>query len=204
MRYPSDVANYLETERLTLRPFTAADVDLLVEVDADPAVMRYLTGGKPTPRAVVRDGILPGILDCYARHPGFGRFAASVRATGEFIGWFGLEAKDDGVRDAGLGYRLRRAAWGHGYATEGTRALVRRAFADLGVDRVHAETMFVNTRSRRVMERAGLTYLRTFHVHFDDPIDGTEHGEVEYELRRADWQRAASAWAVTKCAHLTA
>jgi RimJ/RimL family protein N-acetyltransferase len=47
--------------------------------------------------------------------------------------------------------------------------------------------MAVNTASRRVMEKAGLRYARTFHLEFDDPIDGTELGEVEYELRREDW-----------------
>lgn len=191
MRYPSDVASYLETERLTLRPFTADDVDLLCDLNADPAVMRYLTGGRPTPRADVRDEILPGILDEYARHPGFGTFAAHVTATGEFIGWLELRPKDGDERDVELGYRLRRAAWGRGYATEGARALVRKAFGELGVDRVWAETMAVNTPSRKVMERVGLTYARTFHVDFDDLIDGTEHGEVEYELLRADWERSS-------------
>jgi RimJ/RimL family protein N-acetyltransferase len=51
--------------------------------------------------------------------------------------------------------------------------------------------MAVNTASRRVMEKAGLRYVRTFHVAFDDPIDGTEHGEIEYELLRADWATTA-------------
>lgn len=187
------MAGFLQSERLTLRPLTEADVDLLWELDADPAVMRFLTGGKPTPRETVRDRILPRILATYARHPGFGTFAAQLTATGEFLGWFELDPKDGDVRDVELGYRLRRAAWGNGYATEGSRALIRKAFTELGVERVYAETMFVNTASRRVMERSGLSYVRTFHLTFDDPIDGTEHGEVEYELRRADWERAVKA-----------
>ena len=83
-----------------------------------------------------------------------------------------------------LGYRLKASAWGRGYATEGARALVRKGFDELGVRRVWAETMAVNRASRRVMEKVGLRYVRTFHVHFDDPLPGAEHGEVEYELRR--------------------
>jgi RimJ/RimL family protein N-acetyltransferase len=193
VRYPSDVGSYLETDRLTFRRFTADDVDLLSALDGDPAVMRYLTGGKPTPRERISGEILPWILEVYARHPRFGTFATHTTATGEFIGWFELRPKDGDERDVELGYRLRRAAWGHGYATEGARALVRKAFIELQVERVWAETMSVNTPSRKVMERVGLTYLRTFHVRFDDPIDGTEHGEVEYELRRADWERAVTA-----------
>ena len=49
--------------------------------------------------------------------------------------------------------------------------------------------MTVNTASRRVMERCGLRYVRTFHLEWDDPIEGTEHGDVEYELTKADWER---------------
>ena len=53
--------------------------------------------------------------------------------------------------------------------------------------RVWAETMAVNERSRRVMAKAGLHYVRTVHPKWDDPIPGTEHGEVEYELRAEEW-----------------
>jgi RimJ/RimL family protein N-acetyltransferase len=91
-----------------------------------------------------------------------------------------------------LGYRLRRSTWGKGYATEGSRALVRKAFEELAVQRVFAETMAVNLASRRVMEKAGLRFVRTFHLTWDDPIPGTEHGEVEYELTAADWWRTTA------------
>ena len=90
--------------------------------------------------------------------------------------------------------RLRRATWGHGLATEGARALVRHAFDTVGVRRVWAQTMAVNDRSRAVMARAGLRYVRTFHLAFDDPIPGTEHGEVEYELRRDAWPAIRQEW----------
>jgi RimJ/RimL family protein N-acetyltransferase len=67
------------------------------------------------------------------------------------------------------------------------------AFRELGARRVYAETMAVNVASRRVMEKAGLKYARTFHMEFEDPVPGTEYGEVEYELFRDDWERAQSA-----------
>jgi RimJ/RimL family protein N-acetyltransferase len=181
---PIDV--FLETERLILRRFTESDVDNLVALDGDPAVMRYLTNGEPTPREVVENEILPGILHNYARY-GLGTWAAVERSTGEFLGWFALSPRDGDVTNLELGYRLRRPAWGNGFATEGARALLWKAFTDLGVRRVFAETMAVNLPSRRVLERAGLRYARTFHLHFDDPIPGTELGEVEYEILRFDW-----------------
>ncbi|MGY0235280.1 GNAT family N-acetyltransferase [Longispora urticae] len=178
---------FLETDRLTLRRFAPSDVDHLVALDGDPAVMRFLTNGRPTPRATVEDEVLPAILRTYERGPA-GRWAAVERATGEFLGWFALAPGADGdAAEVELGYRLRADSWGRGYATEGSRALVRAAFTELGSRRVWAQTMAVNLASRRVMAKAGLRYVRTFHLEFDDPIPGTEHGEVEYELLRGDW-----------------
>jgi hypothetical protein len=59
----------------------------------------------------------------------------------------------------------------------------------LGARRVWAETMAVNLPSRRVMEKSGLIHVRTFHLEWEDPLPGTEYGEVEYALERADWEQ---------------
>ena len=75
----------------------------------------------------------------------------------------------------------RRSSSATASAAAPARALVEHAFVDLGVRRVYAWTMAVNHRSRRVLERAGLQHVRTVHLKFDDPIPGTEEGEVEYE-----------------------
>ncbi|MFG2048576.1 GNAT family N-acetyltransferase [Micromonospora sp. NPDC048935] len=182
----SDLPN---TERLRFRRLAMADVDALVELDSDPEVMRFLSGGVATPLEKVRDEQLPRMLAQYERWPGLGRWAALDRESGEFLGWFALDPSADGT-EAELGYRLRRSTWGRGLATEGSRALVRHAFEIVGVRRVWAETMTVNERSRRVMVKAGLRYVRTFHLQWDDPIPGTEQGEVEYELRAEEWPTA--------------
>lgn len=175
---------YLETGRLLLRRFTAADAELLVELDSDPEVMRFLTGA-PTPRSEIEDVVLPGILKVYAEHPHLGTFAAED--AGGFVGWFGLQPTS--VADTvDVGYRLLRSAWGKGYATEGTRALIAHAFTELGMARVQADTMAVNHRSRAVMRRAGLRFEKVFHEHFDDPLPGTEFGEVLYSVDRATWE----------------
>ncbi len=75
---------------------------------------------------------------------------------------------------------------------ERSRALVDKGFTDLGVERVTANTMAVNTRSRRVMEKSGLSFLRSFVGDWPEAIPGSEHGEVEYDLVRADWERRSS------------
>lgn len=180
----------LETERLVLRRFTEADAEDLADLDGDPEVMRFITGGRPTPRDVIRAETLPRFIRAYGRFEGFGVWAAIERATREFIGWFEFYPPEGrGPEEAELGYRLRPSAWGKGYATEGSRALIRKGFIDLGVRRVVAQTMVVNAASRRVMEKAGLTYVRTFHQKWPWRIEGEEHGDVEYALTKADWER---------------
>lgn len=188
---------FLETERLLLRRFTEQDVDNVVELDADPEVMRYITGGRPTPRAEVRDEVVPHWLAYYERYEGYGFWAAVEKASGEFLGWFHFRPHPDGARSDGsardgveLGYRLHRSAWGRGYATEGCRALIRKGFTELGVERVYAETMVVNVASWRVMEKAGLRHVRTFHQDWPDRIPGDEHGDVEYALTKAEWEES--------------
>lgn len=183
---------YLETDRLILRRFTADDLDALYDLDADPAVTRFINGGRPTPRAEIRDELLPTWLAQYEQAPGYGRWAAIEKPTGVFLGWFALTADPAEPGTAELGYRLRQSAWGRGYATEGARALVDHGFAELGMRRVTANTMTVNTGSRRVMEKTGLRFLRTFFLDWPDQIDGGEHGDVEYELRHGDWSRTRS------------
>ncbi|MGW7443182.1 GNAT family N-acetyltransferase [Kitasatospora sp. NPDC054795] len=185
----SDAAVFLTTERLVLRRFTAADADRLVELDGDPAVMRFLTGGRPSPREWVEGELLPQYLEHYRRYGDLGWWAAEERAGGAFLGWFEFRPTREGERgEVELGYRLRRAAWGRGYATEGARALVRRGFAELGVERVVAYTMTVNAGARRVMEKSGLSYVRTFREDCPETIPGSDHGEVEYALTAGDWR----------------
>ncbi|MEU8582196.1 GNAT family N-acetyltransferase [Streptomyces abikoensis] len=182
---------FLETDRLALRPFTEADTDRLLALDNDAEVMRFLNGGRPTTREAIRTGTLPRLLHdhpCFGPRRGY--WAAEERATGSFLGWFEFRPLDDhGPAVVELGYRLRRSAWGGGYATEGAKALIHKGFTELGVGRVTANTMAVNTRSRRVMEKAGLSFVRSFTEDWPEPIEGSEHGEVEYALTREEWLR---------------
>ncbi|MGW3290971.1 GNAT family N-acetyltransferase [Streptomyces sp. NPDC001002] len=186
------VDTYLETERLTLRRFTADDADLLVELDSDPAVMRYLTGGSPTAPDIVRELHLPRIIAGYERWRGdLGLFAAQEKDGGAFIGWFCLRPEQEGPLDeAELGYRLRQAAWGKGYATEVSRALLVKAFAGLGLRMVWAETMTVNRGSRNVMEKLRMALADTIPTPPDmEVIEGSEHGGVRYEITKEQWEQ---------------
>ncbi len=191
---------FLETDRLLLRRFTVVDVDCLVELDSDPEVMRFLNGGQPTPYDFIQNDFLPRLLSYYDQFVGFGSWAAIERSSGEFLGWFSLRPRQESRPDeVELGYRLRRSAWGKGYATEGARALICKGFSELGVQRVVASTYEHNLASRRVMEKAGLTLVRAYRLTSADllgqesyqaaspePWDGDD---VEYALAKADGER---------------
>jgi RimJ/RimL family protein N-acetyltransferase len=153
--------------------------------------MRYLTGGRPTPREEIRDQIVPFYLAVYDRLDRLGAWAAESAATGEFLGWFHFRpgpGPSPDITNIDLGYRLRRSAWNQGYATEGSRALINMGFTDLGVKRVFGHTMTVNTASRHVLEKCGLTLVRTTPYEGADVIEGAEHGEVEYALTKPEWE----------------
>ncbi len=181
---------FLETERLLLRRFTEGDADLLFELDSDPEVVRYANpGGKTTPYEEIRHRILPRILSYYERYGSLGFWAALEKSSGRFVGWFVLRPAEDGgmakalaesPEDAELGYRLKRNAWGKGYATEGSRALVEKGFRELGVRQVVALADKDNKASVRVMQKVGLRFERVL----SDPasLEGTMDA-VGYALK---------------------
>ena len=191
---------FVETPRLVMRQFTLADVDDLVSLDADPDVMRFVTGGLATTREEIETEFLPAFLAYYDRYEGYGFWAAIEKPAGQFLGWFHFRPREGASADeAELGYRLRKSAWGKGYATEGSRALIRKGFTEFGVQRVVAEAMAVNLASRRVMEKAGLTLVRTFRRPWPYPIEGDNLGDVEYALTKADWEKQIQAGHDTPC-----
>jgi RimJ/RimL family protein N-acetyltransferase len=187
-----------------LRPFTDADLGWLTALHGDPVVMRYIDN--PVPPAVVAAETLPRFLREAAELPaGLGHFVALREPGGEPLGWFGLvppssvalqRAATIGLHGAlgcalEVGYRLFPRSWGQGYATEGARTLVRRAFTDAGAENVVATTMSVNVASRRVLEKTGLTLAGTLLIDWPDPLDGAEQGEVIYATNRQAWLRSS-------------
>ena len=186
------MSTFVESTRLVLRQFTADEADLLVELDSDPAVMRYLTGGEPTSSPeLVRDQVIPNVLGAYERWDGrFGLFAAHEKDTGAFIGWFHLRPERTGPEDVvELGYRLRQDAWGKGYATEGSRALVDKGFSELGVSMVWGATMAGNLASQRVMAKVGMSVVESIPTPEDmQGVEDAERGGFRYELTREQWE----------------
>ena len=180
---------YLVTERLLLREFTSNDADLLFELDNDPDVMHFINGGAPVDRIEIVEEVLPAFLSYYEQGLGLGFWAAIERDSDRFLGWFHLRPRRGGdPREPELGYRLHKSAWGRGFASEGALALVDHGFQALALDRISAETMAVHVASIRVMEKAGLSFVRKFHADWPVRIPGDEYGDVEYAIEREQWE----------------
>jgi RimJ/RimL family protein N-acetyltransferase len=179
---------FLETERMVLRRFTMDDVDAVLALDSDPAVRRFVEDGEPVNREEAASTI-EHWLRYHERSEIFGFWAAIEKATGDFLGWFHFRPRPDAAADAPeLGYRLVSSAWGKGYATEGSRALIDKGFESPEVSRVVAEALAVHIASRRVMEKAGMRYVRTYQAEWPVRIPGDEHGDVEYAITRGEWE----------------
>lgn len=174
----------LQTARLTLSPCSPGDRADFIALELDPAVMRYLNGGRAVDHAPADPDdatfLMPRGTEPYV-------WTARRADNGAFVGWFCLWPDSETLAE--LGYRLRRLDWGQGLASEGASALVDWGFGSAGYDKVVACTLAVNQGSRRVMEKIGMRHTRTVPVE-SDPFPGTEQGEVWYELTRAAWDGA--------------
>jgi RimJ/RimL family protein N-acetyltransferase len=145
----------IETPRLRLRPWREADRDAFAALNADPEVSRDLGG--PLSR-VVSDAKLDRYVEAFERHS-FCRWAIETH-TGEFLGYAGVMPSRDGhpLGDHHeIGWRLKRSAWGQGYASEAARAALDDVFTRIGVSEVLAYTAADNLTSQAVMDRLELT-----------------------------------------------
>lgn len=153
------------SERLVLRDWRESDRLPWAAMNADPEVREYCGPPGTTEDAVAS---VRGFQDDLDQN-GFGFWAVEVRASGEFIGFTGLDVVDDGMPFTGVevGWRLARSAWGHGYATEAAMVALEHGFATVGLPEILAVTTTTNLRSQAVMRRIGMTYDPA--KDFDDP-----------------------------------
>ncbi len=123
-------------------------------MEADSLVARYVGDGKPMTRAAAVAGLAR--ICRYGRlYPQLGIWYAMRRDTGAFIGWYSLKYAGRSC-DVEVGYRLRRNAWGRGFATELAIELVRYGFEDVALQRIIGVTHPDNVASQRVLTKAGL------------------------------------------------
>ncbi|MCX5087469.1 GNAT family N-acetyltransferase [Streptomyces sp. NBC_00365] len=173
----------LRTDRLTLRRWRDSDLEPWAAMNADPEVREHL--GDLLTREQSDDSVARFQAEFDQR--GYGWWAVEVQATGEFIGFAGLDQVDDGMPFTGveIGWRLARSAWGQGYATEAARAALAHGFDTLELPEILAVTTATNLRSQAVMCRIGMA--RDPADDFDDPTApaGPLRPNVLYRIARS-------------------
>lgn len=181
----------LRTERLVLRPWRDDDVEPFARIVADPRVQEHYPSvmDRAAAEALVAH-IREGFDAC-----GFGLWAVET-ADAPFVGYVGLSRptwESDFTPCVEVGWRLAAETWGRGYATEGARAALTHGFEVADLDEIVSFTVPQNVRSRRVMEKLGMT--RDPSEDFDHPSvldDERLRRHVLYRLSRADWRRAGA------------
>ncbi|HJP65901.1 MAG TPA: GNAT family N-acetyltransferase [Actinomycetota bacterium] len=175
----------LETERLLLRRWRPDDVEPLVAINGDPEVTRYYRDGTPYSRTETEQLLTDMEYEWEER--GFGLFATELKETGELIGYVGLSVPTflpEVLPAVEVGWRLGRQHWGRGLATEGGRASLAFGFARPDIDRIVSIRQVANDRSRRVMEKLGIRFIRqTPHPVHRRPL-------AIHEITRGEWASA--------------
>ncbi|MFE5191022.1 GNAT family N-acetyltransferase [Streptomyces sp. NPDC056628] len=173
----------LRTERLRLRPFTGADADSLFALHSSSHVLRYWDSPPWTDPARAQRFL--AVCRTMEDEGTGARVAIDRLSDGAFAGWCGLSDWNPEYRSASLGYVLGDAMWGHGYATEAVRALLRWAFDSLDLNRVQAEADTRNEASARVLEKLG--FVREGTLREDCVVNGVVSDSWVYGLLKRDW-----------------
>lgn len=155
----------LQTDRLCLRRWYPSDRAPFAALNADPRVMEYFPGAMSREES---DALVTRIEDHFDQH-GFGLWAVEIPNVVPFAGFIGLAIPRFTAHFTPcveIGWRLAAEHWGHGYASEGARAVLTFGFEALEVPEIVSFTALANLRSRRVMERIGMIH---------DPADDFDH-----------------------------
>lgn len=146
----------LQTPRLLLRQFTLTDAPLILALNSDPDIVKYVH--EPTlktedeARNILNDIILPQYENK------LGRWAIHTKDSMEFIGWCGLKYRPD-LDEIDLGYRLVKQAWGKGYATEAAQYCLDYGFHPLLLTKITARAHVENIASGKVLEKIGMEFI---------------------------------------------
>ena len=193
----------IKTERLILRPWKETDLEPFADLNADPRVMEYF----PYPFSKKQSYDIAEFIKLHMETKGWGIWAVSVPEIADFIGFIGLYNVDPSTFPApfapaiAIGYRLAFNHWGKGYATEGAKAVLAYGFNSLKLKEIVAFTAKINIKSRRIMEKIGMTYdpkddfdypqLPPNHPpnYFTFSGDHPLKRHVVYRIHRSNWMR---------------
>ena len=152
----------LETERLTIAPFTDDDARDFYNVVNNPEVLRYIPEGQVTFEKFMET--FQRLLERYKTNTpdNITRFSLAVKEkdTGRLAGWAGLGQLDINPEEIEIYYGMGRESWGRGFATEAAGELLRYGFENLNLERIVAIVLPDNAASIRVVEKIGLKYIK--------------------------------------------
>lgn len=177
----------LATPRLRLRQWRDADRAPFAELNADPVVMQYFP-------ALLDRAASDRAIDAWSAQiaeRGWGLWAAEIAASGEFIGFIGLQVPAAELPFSPcveIGWRLAARYWGRGYATEGATEALRVGFEKLGLVEIVSFTAVGNRRSRAVMERIGMVDSGTTFEHPGVAAGSPLRSHCLYRLAGAQWR----------------
>ncbi len=170
--------NILESERLYLKEFTDNDLQNLFRLNSDPDVMKCIGREPETDINVIKENIKK-IRKYYVKNSGLGVWGGFEKQSDEFIGFYEL-AHLDNTDEIEVGYRLLKQYWNKGYATEMTKELTKYGFNEIGLDKIAGITHHKNIASQRVLEKAGLRYIKDAHFY--------NTGVMYYSISKEEFQ----------------
>lgn len=154
--------NYLFTsKRLGFRKWSMKDLDQFTALNADKEVMKHF------PKSLTKEETKAYIIRLQKHYEDFGHnyYATEIKDTGEFIGFIGLAYQDfdsNFTPNVDIGWRLKKLAWGKGYATEGAKKCLEIAFKELQINKIISTCILQNKSSEKVMQKIGMHKVNTF------------------------------------------
>ena len=155
------MADTLTSDRLALRPWRESDAEEAWEIYHHPEVARWLHPAvtRPTSVAEMRELLRVWIRENEEALPPVGHWAIERNADGALLGGIVLEEMPPDREDLEIGCQLHPRFWGHGYATEAFRTLLRWAFQEQGVYEVFSVVRPRNRRAEAIAKRLGMEWV---------------------------------------------
>lgn len=173
---------HIETDRLLIRDIEPTDVEGMYELDSDPEVHEFL-GNNPIKTRKEAEDVITYIRKQYEDF-GIGRWAIIDKKTNEFVGWTGLKY-EDGLRDDmtyyDLGYRIKKAYWGKGIATETAIESLKYGFEQLNLNEIGAAADVDHIASNKILQKVGMKFVDVFEY------EGVPHNW--YNIEKSEWLR---------------
>jgi len=159
--------NIKDSARLTFKLMSSEDADLLFELDQDPDVMRFLSGGKPTSKDDINNVFLPRMAKFRNAKKGWGLWQVNIKENTQFIGWVlvrPMEFFSDHVElnNLELGWRFKKSSWGKGFATEAAKQVKSTFEKNTKITSFTATALENNQASISVMKKLGMSYIKSY------------------------------------------